>query len=484
MAGNTVKLTFAGDSGSLEKASKQSDQALTRVGAAADKSGKDLADASKASTNLGDKMGRLSTVVIDALGAVDAIGGSLQALVDIQQLGAERASRQARAELDVEQAMNDGRQAARDLRQSQLDLNQSRIDGRQAAADTRQAEIDATQATLDASVAQTDYNTAVKEHGKNSAEARQALIDLSQAQADLNQAHIDGSQAQNDLQQSTEDGNQAIEDGNQAATDLKGAVLDLNDAMRAAHPPELSGFAQQLSTFAPLVTAVVGVVGLATSATWLWNAALWANPITWIVATIIVFIAIIVLLATKTTVLQDTWNTVWDFLKGVGQWFAGPFANFFVDGYHKVTAYLGLVKDYVLSLPGQFKSAFDRVTGFITAPFRAAFNYVSDAWNATIGRLHWSVPDWVPGIGGNSLSAPRLPHFHQGGIVPGGLGAETLAVLQAGERVTPMGGGSSGGVVELASSGSDWDDMILKSIRRSVGLHGNDPVRVLVDSRG
>jgi hypothetical protein len=94
------------------------------------------------------------------------------------------------------------------------------------------------------------------------------------------------------------------------------------------------------------------------------------------------------------------------------------------------------------------------------------------------------VPGWVPGVGGNSISAPTLPHFHQGGIVPGGLGAETLAVLQAGERVTPGGGGHAEEVVTLQAGDSDFDRLVLASIRRSVGLGGNDPVRVLRGNRG
>jgi hypothetical protein len=371
------------------------------------------------------------------------------------------------------------------LRQAQIDLNQSRIDGRQAALDEQQAQIDVRQALLDAATAQQDYNAAVKEHGKNSAEAQQAAIDMTQAQQDLNQAYLDADQARTDATQADEDGQQALEDMAQASIDAKGAMLDLTDAMREAHPPELGRWAQDIQTFAPLVTAVVGVIGLATTAQWLWNAALWASPITWIVGAVLAFAGIMIYLATQTTVFQDTWNAVWGFLKGVGAWFAGPFADFFVNGFHFVMDALGNWWARVQAVPGQIKSAFSAITDFITAPFRAAFNFVSTAWNNTIGRLHWTVPGWVPGIGGNSISAPQLPHFHQGGIVPGGLGSEVLAVLQAGERVTPAGGGGHAEEhVTTLEAASDFDAMVLDSIRRSVGLRGGDPVRVLRSARG
>lgn len=454
--GNKVTLTFAGDADSLAKAAKQAEKATSGVADAATKSSKDLDKATKSSTDLGTKMGHLGSTVSGASDAFDAIGGSLDAVNQLQQAGYQRAQRLARAVNDVAQA--------------QEDYNQALRDGSQAAIDSGQAEIDLEQANLDASTSLKDYNKAVKEHGANSDEAKQAALDLKQAQQDVAQAN--------------EDTAQFARDASQATIDAKTAQLDLNDANREAHPPEMEQWASDLQMISPLLTALVAVVGLATGAQWLFNAALWASPITWIVLAVAALVAIIVIVATKTTFFQDTWRAVWGFLKDVGAWFAGPFADFFVSGFRLVTNALGEWWGRIKAIPGQLKSAFSAVTDFIFAPFRAAFNLVATAWNATIGKLSWTVPGWVPGVGGNSISAPRLPHFHQGGIVPGGLGAETLAVLQAGERVTPSGGGHAEEHVTLDSSGSDFDELVLRSIRRSVGLGGNDPVRVLRSNRG
>jgi hypothetical protein len=41
----------------------------------------------------------------------------------------------------------------------------------------------------------------------------------------------------------------------------------------------------------------------------------------------------------------------------------------------------------------------------------------------------------VPGVGGNSISAPKLPKFHTGGVVPGALGREVPILARAGEGV-------------------------------------------------
>jgi hypothetical protein len=480
---NQIKLTFLGDADSLAKATKKGDDALDKFNKTADKSGKSVSNAGKETENFGTKMGHLGSAVSGANDAISAISDGVQTLIDVQSAGAERASRLAHAELDVEQAMQDSRQAARDLRQSQLDLNQSRLDGQQAALDLQTAQIDQTQAILDADVAQQAYNAAVKEHGKNSAEARQAAIDLRTAQADLNQAYLDGSQAQADMEQATEDGNQALDDGKQAAIDAKGAQLDLIDALRAASPTDAEKLGENLQTYSSVISAIVGILGLATAAQWLFNAALWASPITWIVLAVAAFVGIMVYLATQTTVFQDTWRVVWDFLKGIGAWFAGPFSDFFVHGFRVVMAIFDWFWAGIKSIPTNIKNTFAAIEGFVTAPFRAAFNFVAAAWNATIGRLSWTVPSWVPGIGGNSISAPKLSKYHQGGIVSGALGAETLAVLQAGERVSPAAGSHAEDHVTL-DAGGDFDEMVLASIRHAVGIRGGDPVRVLRSSHG
>lgn len=484
MSDNKVTLTFAGDADSLAKAGQKAETTLTSVGKAADKSGKDMSNAGKTTVDLGAKMGHLGSAVSGAMDAFDALSGGLDAIVALQDAASDKANRMARAELGVEQAMNDTRQATRDLRQSQIDLNQSRVDGKQSALDGVTAETDRKQALLDARKAQDDYTAAVKEHGKGSIEAAQALIDLETANNDLNQAQLDREQSQVDASQAIEDGLQSTEDGKAATTNFKTAVQDLTEALgeqrKATDPTSIEGWADAAAKWSPIIQTVVGIVGLLTAAQWLWNAALWASPITWIILTVVTFIAIMILLATQTEVLGDVWKVVWGAITDVWNWA--------IDGIKKGAAsfwdYIQKVWDYFLSIPGKIKGTFASIADFIFTPFRWAFNKIADAWNNTIGRLAWSVPGWVPGIGGNSISAPHLPKFHQGGVVSGALGAETLAVLQAGEVVTAAGGGGHAEESVMLNAGNDMDDVILEAIRRAVGLRGGDPVRVLRSTRG
>lgn len=419
MAGNTMTLEFAGDATKLQQAAKKAQAATDDVATAARSAGEDFKESAQESNNFTDKIGKLGAGVTGMTDAVDSAGAAVQAMADIQQAGAQRAQKLNRALNDVKQA--------------QEDYNQALRDGAQSAIDADQAEVDLEQARLDQATALKDYNEAVKEHGRDSAEARQAQIDMRQAGVDVKQAQ--------------EDAAQATRDASQANIDAEAAQLDLNDAMKEAHPPELQKWADTIGMVTPLLTAIVGVVGLVTAAQWAWNAAQLASPLTWIILAVVALIAVIVLIATKTDWFQRAWRASWKWIKNAASntW------------------------DFLKKIPGWLGTAFRKIAGFITAPFRAAFNFVADAWNNTIGQLSWSVPGWVPVIGGNSISVPHIPKFHTGGVVPGAPGSEMLAVLQAGETVTPAsaGGGTMTVVVKL-----DRDTLIegmAKGVRRRGG---------------
>lgn len=60
--------------------------------------------------------------------------------------------------------------------------------------------------------------------------------------------------------------------------------------------------------------------GIMTAAQWALNSALLANPITWIVILIVGLIAVIVLIATKTTWFQTAWEYAWNAIKVAAEW--------------------------------------------------------------------------------------------------------------------------------------------------------------------
>jgi TP901 family phage tail tape measure protein len=114
-------------------------------------------------------------------------------------------------------------------------------------------------------------------------------------------------------------------------------------------------------------------------------------------------------------------NTAWNIIKGA-------FFNI-INGIATVWGFFQTAKDII-------GSVFTNIADAISGPFKTAFNFISDAWNNTVGKLSWSVPGWVPVIGGNTISAPKLPRFEAGGIFNAGMGGGSgLAVLHDNEMI-------------------------------------------------
>jgi len=523
MAGNQITLTFAGDSAAAEKAMARVTAAATSMGSGVGSAGDDMLRAGRDAGALDGSLGKVVGTSGSVADAFDQVGGSISSVNDFMHRGDRLAAEQARALLGVKQAGADAAQAIGDLEQAQNDLNQSFTDAKQAVQDSKQAVLDAGQAaidaqaaTLDAEEAQNRYNEAVSRYGSGSSEARrasnelaQANADLAQANADLEQSNIDAEQASNDVTQAHTDTGQAARDMEQATISAKAAQLDLAEAQKAAKPATgIVKFGKDMEAFTPLIMSAVGVLsllqlandavslsairsaaatavskvamgasaiatGVWTAAQWLLNVALSANPIGLIILAIAALVGAVILIATKTTWFQTAWEYSWNAIKATFQ-FA---VDWIVGGYSMAWNAGKAMIGWVSNIPGMLRSAFGSLAGIISAPFRAGFNAVSNAWNNTVGRLSWSVPGWVPGMGGNSISAPRLPTFHTGGTVPGVPGSEMLAVLQAGERVLPSSraNGSGGDVrLVLSSDGGSAADLVLALLRDAVGIRGGD----------
>jgi hypothetical protein len=213
---------------------------------------------------------------------------------------------------------------------------------------------------------------------------------------------------------------------------------------------------------ATLAQAAAGKVAAAGSKVWaagqwLLNSAFLASPITWIVVGVVALIAVIVLIAKKTDFFSKAWRASWSWIKTAASntW------------------------DFLKKIPGWIGTAFGKVGNYILAPYKAAFNGIARAWNATVGQLSWSVPSWIPFIGGNTISVPHLPTFHAGGVVGGVVGTPTVALLQAGERVSSVAGSGDGGDrVSLGSDGSRLGDALVTLIAEAVARKGGRASRL------
>lgn len=257
---------------------------------------------------------------------------------------------------------------------------------------------------------------------------------------------------------------------------LSGGIGDVGGALTEAFGDDsaIGAFGAEMERYSAIVMGVVGVSDLLlfatnnlrlaqlraavaskahAAATWIMNSALWASPLTWIVAGILLVVGAIVLIATKTDWFQRAWRASWSWIKNAASntW------------------------EFIKKIPGWIGSAFSKVADFITRPYRAAFNGIARAWNATVGRLSWTVPSWVPVIGGNSISVPNLPTFHSGGIVPGVGGTVVPILAMAGERVSARGGSAGGGGTVTVTAGDELVRALLERISDVVSARGGDP---------
>jgi hypothetical protein len=70
--------------------------------------------------------------------------------------------------------------------------------------------------------------------------------------------------------------------------------------------------------------------------------------------------------------------------------------------------------------------------------------------------------------------------MHTGGRVPGAPGQESLAILQAGERVTPSSRADDGRtVIELRSDGTRLGDVLVELLAHAMRVRGGDVQAIL-----
>lgn len=216
-----------------------------------------------------------------------------------------------------------------------------------------------------------------------------------------------------------------------------------------------------------MIATSVGT-GIATAAQWAWNVAMSANPIGLVIIAVAALVAGIIWVATKTTWFQTIWEYVWGAVVAYFNWVVG--------NYKTAIALIGKGADWIGdklgAVPGLLKSAWSGLVNIITWPFRTGFNLIASAWNNTVGKLNWTVPGWVPIVGGKSISAPRLPQFAAGGIVPGRPGDQVLALLHGGEQIGARSTVGNRTVIELRSDGSRLMDLLIELLVEAIRNRG------------
>ena len=141
-------------------------------------------------------------------------------------------------------------------------------------------------------------------------------------------------------------------------------------------------------------------------------------------------------------VFTDSWNGIVDFFSGA--------IDSFVRGWE--SAWSGV---------GNFiRDTFNNIVGFVKAPLNAIIGLINGVIGS-INQLKIDIPDWVPGVGGQTLgfNVPRIPMLADGGVITGsgsvivGEAGPEMLTLPRGARVDPLSDQSDdrspSGVLEL-----------------------------------
>jgi hypothetical protein len=262
-----------------------------------------------------------------------------------------------------------------------------------------------------------------------------------------------------------------------------------------------------ISAVTPVVLVLAAALAVWAAVQWVLNSALLANPITWIILGVVALIAIIVLIATKTTWFQTAWHAMSDAIVTAWNWvwtklqqgfalltdlflnFTGP--GLIIKHWDTIKSAVGSAMTWVsntvhsgidavshwidtlASIPGKVGRWFSDIGGKIAAPFKIGFASVANFWNRSIGGFSFSIPSWVPVVGGKSWSIPNIPMLADGGIIPATPGG-MLALVGEGrqdEAVMPL----------------DRLDSMMRSVAGAVARTGGDggvTTRVVLDVTG
>lgn len=152
-------------------------------------------------------------------------------------------------------------------------------------------------------------------------------------------------------------------------------------------------------------------------------------------------------------------------------------AYFKFDGFRElVNRVFQTIRDAVTRSLDVLKGLF---TGYMNF-YKSIFNGIAKLWNSTIGKIEFSIPSWVPVIGGKQFKVPDIPMLAEGGIV----NKPTLAMIgeRGPEAVVPLDRYQGGGgiTVNINSTVADASlpDKIVQALRDYNRTTG--PIRIQV----
>lgn len=143
----------------------------------------------------------------------------------------------------------------------------------------------------------------------------------------------------------------------------------------------------------------------------------------------------------------------------------------FVVAYNKSETFREIIQTLFGAIKTGVEFSVNAIKGyleFVLGFYKTIFNALANLWNNTIGKLSFTFPSWVPGLGGKGFSVPKIPMLAEGGIVT----QPTLAMIgeRGPEAVIPLNRANGMGnvTVNVYSTVADasFPDKIVNALRQ------------------
>jgi len=259
---------------------------------------------------------------------------------------------------------------------------------------------------------------------------------------------------------------------------MKTAAIATRDFAKAQYESAVAGakagiiyVAQKIKTI-----AVAAATGIATAAQWLWNVAMDANPIALIIIGIAALIAIVVVIATKTTWFQTIWKITW---KAITTAFNATF-NFIKDHWKLllailtgpigiavliVTKYWKQIRDGASAALSWVKGHWPLLLSIITGPIGAATIYIIRHWKQISDGAKNAVNNvttWFRGLPGK---------------ISGAVGKLSGLLYRSGKNtISGLLSGAREGLSAVGTFAKSVKDKVVGAIKSVFGIHSPSTV--------
>lgn len=247
------------------------------------------------------------------------------------------------------------------------------------------------------------------------------------------------------------------------AIDMARAFGDMAGGFTALVGPALESLTAKLGAS----TVATNIQAFATKGL---NAAMRANPVLLVVAGIAALVAIFIVAYKKVGWFHDAVDGAFAGIRKAADWT--------VDTFKDMAGDIGDVVTKSAKVIG-------KIADIITTPYQLAFRGIAWLWNNSVGKLSFTIPGWVPGVGGKGFDVPDIPQLASGGIaragkahIVGEQGPELFVPGMTGTVVPNNQLGAGKVVVEIRGDGSDpWVRAIRQTVRVIAGTGPNSVQR-------